>query len=105
MALLVFLQTNLRPIALLLLVGAIFCLGWHFKGSLDDAEKNKALVAEHEKEREISQEYEVKVQTLSKHGVELDIALEAALEKDPNITDCELSDDELRVINSSAGSR
>lgn len=102
---LLFLKTYWRPLGIAFLVIFIFGLGWHYKSVVDLDRQERALLKAQKQYNKASSEYEIKVQTLSKHAVDLNHELEQALVKDTDYSTCVLSPDGVSILNKTPSTR
>lgn len=90
---------TIQQVIILILLGAAFFLGWHCKGSSDQLTQQAVILSGQKKAQKVDAEWNVKVQTLSKHGIELNRKLESAVAK-PIYTSCNLTPDVVRLLDS-----
>lgn len=90
---------TIQQVIILILLGAAFFLGWDWKGNSDQLAQQAAKLAAQKKAHDADVEWNVKVQTLSKHGIELNRKLEGAVAK-PIYTSCNLTPDVVRLLDS-----
>lgn len=94
-----FLKTYWQDITIIVFLGIVFYLGWHCRASADLLKQQQIELKAQKKAQAVDTEWNTKVQTLSKHGIELNHKLENAVAK-PIYISCNLTPDVVRLLDS-----